>query len=410
MTDSLLVPLTTEREQKRSLIKTYADAANAEGRDLTEAEQETMGKARSRIAELDKQIVLLADDLEMATDIQDKVRHTMATSSFGGRDAHYRTGGEVLYDLLHQSDETSRARLGWAMKRAAEHMGTDSTKTVPVAGDLGGLVVAPVVGAVIDIYPRAAFAAALGLTTSPDAMHFMRPRIDDPNFATSAGEQGTAGTAGFEKAELPSKKFDVTADPVSLKTVGTYLNISQQLISLQAGSLDLIVNHMIRRVGYAVDNLLITEMALSTGKVTLAADADSAAVLQAIYDASAAVYTSTGELAQWVVMGPLGYARLGGLTDLAGRPLFPTIGAVNAPGTARANEFVGSIAGLRVIVTPSITDTDMWVGNSSTMEGYLYRFPVLEAVEPSILGRQVAVAVATAGYRPVPNGAVLLAP
>lgn len=407
--DTLLTTLVAEREQKVNLIRNYADAAKTEGRDLTESEQDTMGKARSRIGELDKQVAILADDLEMAADVKDKLRQvSIAVSS---DEPGYRRGGEVLFDVLHQGDDAARARLGRAMKRAAEHMGTDSTKTVPVAGDLGGLVVAPVVGAVIDVYPRGMpFASALGLTTSPDAMHFMRPRIDDPAFLTSSGPQGSGGTAGFEKAELPSKAFNVTADPVALATVGEYLNISQQLLSFQSSSLDLITSHMLRRLGYAIDRALLTELKLSTGKVTLAATATAAEVIQALYDASAAVYSATGDLASWVVMGPQGYARLGGLTDLAGRPLFPTIGAANAPGTASAGEFVGSVAGLRVVVTPAIANEDMWVGNGLVIEGYVYRFPVLEAVEPSVLGRQVAVAAAIAGYRPVPNGAVLLAP
>lgn len=405
--DTLLEGLTSERDQKVALIRNYAEAARAEGRDLTDSEQETMGKARSRIGELDKQIDLLAVDLEMATEVKDKLRQVSIHTDTGH---HYRTSGEIMFDLLHQGDPACQNRMSRAMKRAAEHMGTEATTTVTTAGDLGGLVVAPVRGPIIDIYPRATFATALGLTESPDAMHFMRPRIVDADFATAAGQQGSAGTLGFEKAELPSKKFDVTADPVALTTVGTYLNISQQLISLQAGALDLITSHMVRRVAYGVDLALIAEMDNSTGKVTLGLTATAAETIAAIYDASAAVYTATGDLAEWIVMGPLGYARLGGLTDLAGRPMFPSLGAANAPGTANAANFIGDVCGLNVVVTPAIADEDYWVGNSLVLEGYIYRFPVLEAIEPSVLGRQVAVAVAIAGYRPVTNGAILLAP
>jgi hypothetical protein len=71
---------------------------------------------------------------------------------------------------------------------------------------------------------------------------------------------------------------------------------------------------------------------------------------------------------------------------------------------------MGSVAGLRVIVTPAIADNTFWVGNSYVIEGAIYRYPVLEAVEPSVLGRQIAVAASTAGYRPIANGAVHLAP
>jgi HK97 family phage major capsid protein len=284
-------------------------------------------------------------------------------------------------------------------------MGTDSAATTPTAGDLGGLVVKPVVGPIIDPYPRSMpFASTLGLIESTNALHFMRPRIDDPDFLTGVAQQ----TA--EKAELVSKKFDVTAEAVALKTVGGYLNISQQLISLQPGSLDLIVSHMLRRLGNAIDRTLVAEVAKSTGKTTLAANADAATILKAIFDASAKVYDATGELATWIAMGPAGWARLGSLVDAAGRPLFPYLGAANALGTAQADSFGIMPAGLRSVVTPAIADATFWVGNGACIEGYLYRFPVLEAVEPSVLGRQVAVAAAVAGYRPFANASQHLAP
>jgi hypothetical protein len=101
---------------------------------------------------------------------------------------------------------------------------------------------------------------------------------------------------------------------------------------------------------------------------------------------------TTEQLPDWIAMGPLGWAQLGGLTDLAGRPLFPTLGAANAAGTARADSFSVTVAGLTPVVTPAITTTDYFVGGGEGLEGYLYRYPVLEAVEPSVLGVQVAYA------------------
>ena len=405
MGDPMLDRFLAEHDQKITLIENLKTAANERNRDLNEDDRATIAAAKEHVRALDEQIGLVSENLVMTDEVRDKLsRVTRAVAPAPS----YRSSGEVLFDLLHFGDETSSGRLRHAMKRAAEHMGTDSTKTVPVAGDLGGFVVRPVVGAVVDPYPSGMpFATALGLLESTNAMHFMRPRIVDPNFATSVGPQGSAGTSGFEKAELPSKKFDVEADAVSLKTVGTYLNISQQLVSLQPGSLDLIVSHLLRRLGVAIDALLLAEMQLSGGHVELASDADAAAIIGAFYEASAAVYAATGQLAEWVVMGPLGWARLGSLVDAAGRPLFPTIGPTNAPGTARATSWEGlAPAGLRSVVTPTITDDSFWVGNGLVMEGYIYRFPVLEAVEPSVLGRQVAVAAASAGYRPVPDGAI----
>jgi hypothetical protein len=409
--DQLFNNLMDERTQKEALIRNYAETAAVESRDLSESEQQTMTSARSRIGAIDSQLVILADDLVMADSIKDKLR-TVSHASASMTKVSYRSAGELLWDVLHQGDENVRSRYSRAMKRAAEHMGTDKTKTVPVAGDLGGLIPSgPIVGPIIDPYPGGMpFATALGLTASPDALHWLRPRIVDPDFATSVGPQGSGATLGFEKAELPSKAFNVTSELVPMVQGGTYLNISQQLLSWVPGALDTIVGHMNKRLSNWIEGQMLSEMFASAGKVTLAADADASAILKAIYDATAMVYAATGQLATWIAMGPLGYARLGSLVDLAGRPLFPTLGPANAIGTSSASDWTGSVAGLRTIVTPGITDATFWVGNGSVLEGALYRYPVLEAVEPSVMGRQIAIAASVAGYRPFPDGAVHLAP
>jgi hypothetical protein len=67
-----------------------------------------------------------------------------------------------------------------------------------------------------------------------------------------------------------------------------------------------------------------------------------------------------------------------------------------------ATSFSVTVAGLTPVVTAAITDDTYWVGGDAGLEGYMYRYPVLEAVEPSVLGRQVAVAASIAGYRPTP--------
>jgi len=61
-----------------------------------------------------------------------------------------------------------------------------------------------------------------------------------------------------------------------------------------------------------------------------------------------------------------------------------------------------TVAGLQAVVTPAITGDGFFVGGPAAIEGYIYRYPVLEAVEPSVLGRQVAVAVEAGTYKPTP--------
>jgi hypothetical protein len=314
-------------------------------------------------------------------------------------DFHYRSAGDLLWDCLHQTEPEAKQRYSRVMRRAAEHMGTTAAATTPVAGDLAGLAVRPVVGPVSDPTPKGMpFATALGMRDIPasDGFGFSRPYLVDDGFATGVAKQT------LEKAELASKAFSVAVTNVPLDTVGGYLNISQQLLTFTPSSLQIIVSQLTRRLENHVDKAVVAEMQESTGEVALAAGATAAEVIQAIYDAAAAYYGVTGELPSWIAMGPLGWARLGGLVDAAGRPMFPTLGASNAPGSMSATSFSVTVAGLTPVVTAAITDDTYWVGGDAGLEGYMYRYPVLEAVEPSVLGRQVAVAASIAGYRPTP--------
>jgi hypothetical protein len=397
MANKLADRLQADITKKRGLIEALADRAADEGRDLSEDEMATIAGSTEEIGSLKRQLDLLVVDIDISEETQGRLRSL--GNAVVGADFHYRSAGQLLWDCLHQSDAEARGRYFRVMRRAAEHMGTLAADTTPVAGDLGGLVVRPVVGPVADPHPRGMpFATAIGLRDIPasDGFGFSRPHIVDPNFDTGVGVQA------LQKAELASKAFTVEVTNVPLSTMGGYLNVSQQLQSFQPNALQIILDQLRRRLENAIDTSLVAEMQESTGFLALPADATAAQTIQAIYDAAAMYYGVTNQLPSWLAMGPLGWARLGGLTDLAGRPLFPTLGAANAPGTMSAASFSVTVAGLRPIVTAAITDESMYVGGEEGLEGYLYRYPVLEAVEPSVLGRQVAVAASTAGYRPTP--------
>lgn len=398
MTDALVRRFTDERETKVQVIQSIAQTADEEGRDLYDTEKATVKLSRARIAELDEQIDIVSGSLEMAQETRARVRALDPAIMAG--DHQYRTAGEIMYDVLHLTEDDSRQRYTRA-SRAAQHMGTTAAATTPTAGGFGGLFITPLAGPVIDPYPAGMpFATALGMLPAPDSFSFNRPYISDPALAAGTG----VAVQTLEKAELASIKFDVLFDTLTLVTVGGYLNISMQLLSLRPQSWDIIVAQMNKRLARAIETAVVAELSASTGTEELDAAATSAAVLQAIYNASAKVYAATGELATWILMGPLGWARLGGLADAAGRPMFPYLGAANAPGTAAANTFsMSGPAGLTAIVSPAVTDASFWVGNGLSIEGYIYRYPVLEAVEPSVLGKQIAVAASIVAARPTPT-------
>lgn len=399
MADSLVEQLTHRRDAKLALIENLTTQAADEGRDLTDQDMATIDDAQKHVRSCNTQLDKLSADLELADDTVRRLSSLSNTGAVVSGDFHYRSAGQLLWDVLHQSDQGAKQRYNRVHRRAAEHMGTLAADTTPVAGDLGGLVVRANVGPVINPYDTGMpLSSAIGMQDVPttDGYGFSRPQIVDANLATGVAVQT------LEKAELASKAFTVTTTPVSLDTVGGYLNISAQLLTFQPNSLDIILNQLRVRLEYNIETGMVAIVTAGASNIPLAAGASAAEVLEAIYAGAAAYYGITKQLPSWLAMGPLGWARLGSLVDLAGRPMFPTLGASNAIGSQAANTFSGTVAGLTPIVTPAIVDDTFYVGGPAAVEGYLYRYPVLEAVEPSVLGRQVAVAASYAGYKPTP--------
>jgi hypothetical protein len=282
-------------------------------------------------------------------------------------------------------------------------MGTVAADTTATAGDLAGLVVDPIVGAIVNFTDTSRpFLNAIG-TRSVNAYDFRRPYISDAAVATGT----TAQTA--QKAEVGSTKFSVASDTLEYSTYGEYLNISAQLLQFDPFGLQIIVDQLRRRVARGAEKAAFTELALSTTKITLSLTAADITVSNAIEDGIAKVYDETGMPAEWILMGPTGRARLGKVVDGASRPLYPRIGGVNAPGV-----FDGPINGLTPIVSYAVTTNAMWIGNSGCFEAYEVGLPLLSSPEPSVLGTQIAVASMLAFYRPRSKsgqlGATQLAP
>jgi hypothetical protein len=402
--DAISDQLLSERGNLVRRIEDTKLSAFEAKRDLNDTERETISRHFKRVGELDEQLKITTRDLGLDAATAAAVAR-YSPSSVPATGVQWRTAGECLFDYLNMHTDQAAADRVKAFKlsnRAAEHMGTTAAVTVPTAGGFGGLIVSPATGPVIDLSPRGMPVISAFGSTDVGGGTFMRPRIVDPDLFTAAGPQA----GGKEKAELPSKKFDVLSDPVTLVTIGNYLNLSLQAEAWVPGSLDIVVRQLNRRTELGADKQALAKLATTTATVPLAVDADAAEVLAAIYDAAAIVYRNTGALPTTLLAGPAGWANLGGLADLAGRPLFPSLGAVNAPGTSTATSFAGTVAGLSVVITPGITDESMYVANSVGLEVYLHRWPMLQVVEPSILGRQIGSAVALGFYQPVTTEAV----
>lgn len=403
MADPSLDRILAEREKLYDRVRSIKETAAAVNRSISEDELKIIEECNAEIPKLDRQLDILAQQFESTAKVRERI--VQVSVAVDQAPAVYRSPGQAVWDALHPEDDNAHFRYQSALNRAASHMGTLAADTTPVAGDLHGIMVTAK-GPLLVPYPGTMpLASALGLgDITAGTMEL--PYLVDDNFETGVDVQS------LQKKELASQPFFAEMDTVKPKTLGGYLNVSLQLLRWSAGALGIIVGQMNRRRSAKIDTALFTELSGSTGKVTLAADADAAAIQKAIFQAAAMVGEATDEAPTILLMGWLGFARLGALTDLAQRAILPLLGPANAQGTASAAGEINQPYGLRPVVTKAITDDTFWVLNGACVSGYIYNYGALEAVEPSVLGRQVAVASDLVTKRPTPyaNAAVHLAP
>lgn len=417
LTDRLLAERSTLVTRATAITQTAAE----EGRDLTDGERTSLTTTRGRIGELDVQLELTTADLALSAETQARIARFNGQPVQPNPESQWRSAGHCLWDYMHQrEDRESRDRVrafeargagadplylppSWQAQqelqtRAAQHMGTTAAATTPTAGGFGGLLVSPVVGPVIQLaWTSTPLVNAIGTRPAPNGWSFSRPRIVDPDLYTASQPQSK------EKAEVNSRKFDVVADQVSLVTSANYLNLSLQAETFinSPDALDIVVAQLNARTSVGIELAAVGLLEDVTKTVTPAGDT-AADLIAALYEAAALVLKATGRMPEWTVVGPDGWAKLGGTTDLAGRPIFPPVGPVNALGSLNPGQLGGGLAGVpgQLIITPGISDDSMYVGNSTGIELYLYRFPMLSAIEPSVLGRQIAVAASLGSYQP----------
>ena len=396
--DPFLDQRMSERAELARKAQSITDLAADMNRSLTEDEITQLRMYKAGVDDLDTQIDAASLNFALDAQVSERLEQLAPGGILSRGGYQWPSAGHALWDLLHQNEREARNRYQAVQVRAAEHMGIGPVAGItPVAGSFENIHVDPNVGPVLNFNPSGMpFLSAIGITEAPDAFTFNRPRLYDPHFTDGVGPQA------LQKGELPSKHFEFKSDPLTLVTTGSYINISQQLLTLDPTSLGTIVAQLNARLANSLETAAIAAIGATTITVPLAVGADAAAVQAALADAAALVFTATKQLPTWIVAGPEGWSNLAALTDAAGRPLYPPTAPVNPQGTGGGVTSFGlSPMGLNLVVTHAITGPEFYVGNSVGFEAYIKRFPVLEAVEPSVLGRQVAVSAAHAFYMPV---------
>lgn len=423
-------PVLDKLRDERKKCLDYVDRVLAEvekaNRDLSDTEQETLNHQRERIEQLDPQIKQLVDFDQLRQTANTTVRTYSSTASRDDehddqgdqgeqRDAsgterglgfkaeqrkyEYKTRGEVVVDLICQRTGTydSRTVTDAAKRAAAERLmgagvlwdgAPEKYKTRAVSNeitsDVPGLLPKPIVGAVDnDLDAARPFVSSIGprdLGSIPGKT-FSRPVVT---------AHTTSGKQTAEKSELPSAKFTVGGVDFTKETHGGTLDVSRQTIDWTSpAAWDALLNDL--QDEYGIDTETTAAQAFATAVTqTVAAPAteDLKGWATAIYAAAAQSYAGVKRMPDHIWVSLDMWAQMGAIVDTARLAL--KNGDNTSLGSSSPSNFAGNIFDVPRTVVPSFPDGTAIIGVKSKTEFYEQRIGLLTAVEPRLLGVEIA--------------------
>jgi HK97 family phage major capsid protein len=386
----VLERLLAERDQQTAFIDQVLERVEGENRDLVDAERSNLDAARQRIGELDAQIEPLQSFESMrhtATEATarslgrpDGARQVNAAASGRGE---YRDVGSFIVDHLRAKggmrdpfgrpqppDPNAAARV----TRVLENQTT---------ADTPGLLPEPVVGAVMNnIDASRPLLTSLGVKPlgGIPGLRFHRPKIT---------QHVLVGPQAAEKTELPSRKMVIGSVEFAKETYGGSVDISRQDIDWTSpAAWNILVNDLQDIYALTTEQAVAADFAAGITQSVTAATGDVTDVVAALYEAAGLAYAASGRMPDRVWTAVDVWGVLGSLVDV-GRMMFPAR-ADGTAGTSNLSSFSGMVLDLPRIVVPSLPAGTLVAGWSGGFEVYEERIGLLSAVEPSILGVEVA--------------------
>lgn len=381
--DAMIARMEGELEERNAFIQGQIAAAEDAARDLTDSETEMVTSARNRINAIKAQLDTLYDTRSATIGARERAREvsrelTRMRSEVEQGPVEYRSAGAYMVDQYraHLGDKQARSRLE-VFERAAAHEKTS---------DISGALPTPVVGPVINFIDASRpLVSALGARALP-AETWKRPVVTGH---TSVALQGTTGLSADQKTELVSQKLSISSIAGEAKTYGGYVNVARQIIDFGAGSLDVIVNDLAAQ--YSIE----TEAALGDTLATTATTAIAYGATPTANDIAAAVWEAAGTA--YAATRGLGRLVIVCAPDVLGTfgPLFPPVNPQNAQSQGlSAGAFgqgpAGAIAGVSLVMSAGLASGTSYMLSTAAVEVYEQRGGTLQAIEPSVLGMQVA--------------------
>jgi HK97 family phage major capsid protein len=383
--DAMIRRLEQELENRNGGVQGLIANANDAGRDLNDAERETITGLQNRMSAIKEQLDLLENSSVQANETFARLQQidvAMTTSRKPTQAVEYRSAGAWVseYCAAMTGNKAAQERLEVYNRTAAHQLTTDNPGVIPD----------PILGSVINFIDAARpIVNAIGpqvLTTGT----FHRPHVTQH---TQVGRQTDGTTDDInEKVELSSRKMLIERLNVEASTYGGYVNVSRQNLDWSVPNImDIVINDLAAQ--YAIETEEATADALATTQTAavtypLSPTADELAA--AIWTAMGTVYSVTkGQGRPVLAIAP---DRLG---DFG--PLFAPVNPQSAQSTGfMASNFgqglIGSISGVPVVVSAALDSGEAFLFSTAAIEVWEQRIGSLQVVEPSVLGVQVAYA------------------
>lgn len=384
MGNPVLDRLNAERERHVEFVDDTFAGAERDTRDLVDAEVGNIKAAKERIAAIDAQIAPIMEFENMRTGA-----HGTLAAALGRRDGAspaaagapaYRSAGAFLVDYIRahdpRADDTDRAA-------AADRVAQARVVATQTTADTPGILPEPIVGPLINLMDATRpFITSIGAKDMGNVpgKKFSRPRITQH---VSVGKQ-----AGGEKTELPSRKMIIDSLEFLKETYGGVVNISRQDIDWTSpAAWDALVTDLADVYAQETEAAAATAFATSVTQTQAAETADLKGYAEALYLGAATAYTGAKRLPNRIWVSLDMWASVGAIVDVLGRLTFSGQGT---GGDSGLSDFRGDMLNTPRIVVPSFPAGTMIVGNSTLVEFYEQRIGLLSAVEPAILGVEVA--------------------
>jgi HK97 family phage major capsid protein len=393
--------LTDERQRAGQLIEDVNAAAEAETRDLTDSERESLERYRSRVENLDVEIAGIAGDLERERDSRDVSILLRETPDDDDDDGNgdgegsgtgvvvYRTFAAYARDLLLSRYDELAARAGNGaadVTRVRQEAVERLTRAVQntLSSNVEGLIPPQHMAQIMDLIN-----SRRPVVESARRVDLSRGKLTYPKIAQRPDVQ----VQSAEKTQGGSLNMQITLEELLADTYIGGGDLSWQTINWSTpDALSLWFELAAESYARQTETAACTELATGPGTVSpalgTAGTEDFGDWRAAVLDAIGEIYTATGGRARTNTLY-LSAARFFALAGLGSQDVVQ----MSAIGNVDIASMTGTFSGLRVVGSYGFTGNTAIVGDSDAfLVGETPGAPVeMRAVEPTIGGMEVGV-------------------